>query len=141
MKKVIKGKLYDTDTAPLMGEWWNGLSQSDFGYCAEQLYKKRTGEFFLHGEGGAMSKYARHSGNNSGFGERITPLTYAEAQEWVEEHLDGDKYIEIFGIPDEDDSKEDLHICLTKTAIAKVKQAAGLAGITVSEYIEQLING
>ena len=53
MKKIINGKVYDTASAKLVGEWDNGRYGRDFGRCAEELYQKRTGEFFLHGSGGA----------------------------------------------------------------------------------------
>ena len=58
MKKIINGKLYDTSTAHLVGEWDNQLYGNP-DYAAESLYRKRTGEFFLHGEGGARSRYAQ----------------------------------------------------------------------------------
>ena len=44
-----------------------------------------------------MSKYSRKCGNNWGSGCKIIPLTEEEAKEWGEEHLSGEKYIEIFG--------------------------------------------
>ena len=47
MKKIINGKVYDTSTAERVGGWNNNCSTSDFGYCSEDLYRKRTGEFFL----------------------------------------------------------------------------------------------
>ena len=98
MKKIINGKKYDTKTAECVAEWHNRHFPSDFDYCSEDLYRKKTGEFFLHGEGGARSKYAQRYGQNSwGGGEDITPLTEAEAREWVEEHCDGDDYEKIFG--------------------------------------------
>ena len=59
MKKIINGKLYDTSTAHLVGEWDNQLYGNP-DYAAESLYRKRTGEFFLrHGGGGGDQ---RHSG-------------------------------------------------------------------------------
>lgn len=142
MKKVINGKLYDTDTAQPMGEWDNGRYGRDFGRCFETLYKKRTGEFFLHGEGGPLSKYKESCGlNESCGGEKIIPLSYEKAQQWAEEHLDGDDYIKIFGEPEEGDEKAELHVYISKATITKIKQAAGKAGVNVSEYIEKLING
>lgn len=97
MKKIIEGKKYDTSTAEKVAGWWNHRSASDFDYCSEDLYRKRNGEFFLCGEGGARSKYAVSCGQNSwGGGEDITPLTEDEAREWVEAHAN-DKYEEIFG--------------------------------------------
>lgn len=98
MKQIINGKKYDTATAKEVGYYYNNYSVGDFHYYRENLYKKRTGEFFLYGVGGPMSKYAVTEGNNgwSG-GERITPLTEEEAREWVEKHLNTDEYEEIFG--------------------------------------------
>jgi len=139
MKKIINGRLYDTETAKELG----GDSYSnrrDFHYWAETLYQKRTGEFFVYGEGGPASKYAETIGLNqwSG-GERIMPLSYTEAQKWAEEHLNGDEYIEIFGEPEEDDTKQKITLSLSAAAIAKAKQEAAKAGVTLSAYIENLI--
>jgi len=139
MKKIINGRLYDTETAKELGSD-SYSNRRDFHYWVETLYKKRTGEFFIYGEGGPLSKYAEAVGLNewSG-GERIMPLSYAEAQEWAENHLDGDTYIEIFGEPEEDDAKQKITLSLSTAAIAKAKQEAAKAGITLSSYIEKLI--
>lgn len=102
MKKIINGKRYDTRTAEQIGD--AGYSRpGDFEYWHEALYRKKTGEFFLYGEGGAKSKYSRRIGQNewSG-GEEIRPLTLTEAQEWAEKYLDADEYEEIFGKIEED---------------------------------------
>lgn len=98
MKKVINGKMYNTETAKKVGSWGNEYYYNDFRWCAEELYKKKTGEFFLHGNGGAMSKYSVSCGQNSwSGGEEIIPMTDSEAKEWAEKHLDADEYEEIFG--------------------------------------------
>ena len=96
MKKIINGKKYDTDTAKFLLEWGNG--HTGFSYCHEELYRKKAGEYFLYGSGGAMSKYARSCGDNcQAGGSEIVPLTEAKAREWVEKHADADEYEEIFG--------------------------------------------
>lgn len=98
MKKIINGKMYNTDTAEYLDGWSNGEGCSDFRYCNECLYRKKTGEFFLDGEGGPMTKYAQRCGDGWYCGgEIITPLTEAEAKKWAEEHMDPDKYIQVFG--------------------------------------------
>lgn len=98
MKKIINGKKYDTETAKRVGCWSNNYNWGDFNWCAERLYKKKNGEFFLHGEGGAMSIYSRSFGQNEWRGgESIRPLTESEAKLWAEKHLDGDEYESIFG--------------------------------------------
>ncbi len=96
MKKIINGKRYDTNTAKLIGET-SYSNRTDFAYWSEELYQKRTGEFFLYGEGGPMSKYARSTGQNSwSGGKKIIPLTIEEAQEWAEKYLDADEYEALF---------------------------------------------
>lgn len=102
MKKIINGKRYDTDTATLIGSTGYGCP-SDFEYWTEDLYRKKTGEFFLHGEGGPMSRYSRKTGQNEwSWGEEIRPLSLKEAQEWGEKYLDADKYEQVFGKIEED---------------------------------------
>lgn len=97
MKKIINGRRYDTETAKLVG-YTSYSTPGDFGYWCEDLYRKRTGEFFIHGQGGPMSKYSeRLSENEWGYGHEIRPLSLKEAQVWVEKHLDADIYEEIFG--------------------------------------------
>lgn len=56
MKKIINGKMYNTETATELGNFWNGLSTNDFRNLSETLYRKKNGEFFLYGQGGAMTE-------------------------------------------------------------------------------------
>lgn len=141
MKKIINGKLYDTRTAWLAGSFHNGLR--DFSWYSEDLYRKRTGEFFLHGAGGARSQYAERDGDLICNGERIVPLTYEEAREWAEKKLDADDYAEIFGEPSEGDDadgdKRQLTLYLPESMIAKVKHIAGREGVSMSAWIEAAI--
>ena len=98
MKKVIDGKVYNTETATEIEEYWNGFSTSDFKYCCETLYKTKRGNFFLCGKGGAMSKYSEScSGNCRCGGEGIIPLTLEEAKAWVEAHAN-EQYEALFGV-------------------------------------------
>ena len=97
MKKIINGRLYSTETAKEIYAWDNGFYGS-FRYFSEALYQKKTGEFFIFGQGGAMSKYAQPCGeNNWGYGERIIPVSESDARKWMEDHADADTYIEVFG--------------------------------------------
>lgn len=99
MKKIINGKKYDTETATEIKYYTNGWSCSrSFERVDETLYRKKTGEFFLLGEGGPLTKYARRTSSSEWCGDsRIIPLTEAEAREWLAEHANGDKYEEVFG--------------------------------------------
>lgn len=102
MNKVINGKRYDTETAELVGEWDNGHRYGEFQYECEELYRKKTGEFFLYGSGGAMSSYAVPSGNSNWTGSsKITPISIDEAKKWVEKNLDADDYEKYFELEEE----------------------------------------
>lgn len=92
MKQIIDGKVYNTETAELIGEWYTGgIGQGDFNYMAEDLYKTKSGAYFLAGEGGAMTRYSRSAGNNTTTGgSAIIPLTAEEALRWAERRLDAD---------------------------------------------------
>ena len=94
MKKIINGKRYDTETARLVHHYHNGHHGDDFRNCAEDLYRTRSGKYFLHGEGGPMSEYAEPCGDTSiGWGSAITPLSDNEAHAWLEDH-EGEAAIE-----------------------------------------------
>jgi len=99
MKKVIDGKLYNTETAQNLGYWWNGLSTNDFGYLREALYQTKSGKYFLHGIGGARTGYAESYGSLLHGSEAIIPLSTEEAQDFAENHLSADEYIAAFGEP------------------------------------------
>lgn len=102
MNKIIGGKKYDTETAKYLANWANGYAHNDPHYVAESLYRKRTGEFFLYGEGGAMTKYAETIADNlPDEGEQIIPLTDDEAKDWAESHLDDDEYKKICELVEE----------------------------------------
>lgn len=133
MKKIIKNKVYDTETAKLLGEYeFEYASRSDLTWYSEKLYQKRTGEFFLYGEGNAASTYSNRNG-------AITPLSYDEAAEWGEQKLDADKYIGIFGEPEEDDSKRSLNLYLTIETIARLRQAAAKAEMSIGDFIAKMV--
>lgn len=141
MKKIINNKLYDTDTARELGSWDNGRYGSDFGALSETLYRKKTGEFFLLGEGGAATKYAQAVGqNNWTGGARIMPLSYAEARDWAEEHLSADAYQDIFGPVAEDAGRVTVTYSLSAAAAETIRRRASEAGLSASAYIESLLD-
>lgn len=120
--------------------YYQHLYPRDFGYVCEELYRKTTGEFFLYGEGGAASKYRERTTDGMWCGgEKIIPLKLKEAQAWAEEHLDGDEYEKIFGEVDEAGEKQTVAMSLDKATIEKVKRMAVEKGISVSEFVTQLI--
>lgn len=139
MKKVINGKLYNTETARKCGEYEPTPYRSDFHWFCESLYQKKTGEFFLHGDGNAASPYSKSCGQNEWCGaEIIKPMSYTEALEWAEKHLTGDEYIAIFGEPEEDERAQ-LNLYLSAATVARLKKAAAEREQSVGALVEELV--
>lgn len=145
MRKIIDGKLYDTEKAKRVGEPWSpaGFGPGDFGWCEEALYRKRTGEYFLHGEGGPNTRYAEPYGQ-SGWtgGERIMPLTYDEAREWAEQHMDADAYIAAFGDPGEggdSDGLAQMAVRIPESTIAALDRMVSATGRGKAELVAEAL--
>jgi len=98
MLKIIDGFRYDTDKATEIGAASSTGSQSDFHYWSETLYKSpRAGRFFLAGEGHAMSRWGKRTGDgNMGWGSGILPLSVVDARAWCEQHLEDDEWAKHF---------------------------------------------
>lgn len=140
MKKIINGKVYDTDKAKAVGWYFSG--EDRLHRVSETLYRKRTGEFFLHGDGGAATSYAEPRGDGGWApGERIAPLSYVAAREWAEARLCADDYEDIFGEVREDDSKTCVSLSLSRTVYEQAKRAAAAEGLSLSAYVEGTLRG
>ncbi|KKK96280.1 hypothetical protein LCGC14_2664330 [marine sediment metagenome] len=84
MKKVIEGKLYNTDTAKLVESYGYG-NPGDLEWMEEGLYLSKKGQFFVAGEGGPKSKYFKIIGQqNWSGGEGCEPISKELALEWME---------------------------------------------------------
>lgn len=140
MKKIIDGKVFNTETATCVGEWSNGDYCNDFKWASEKLYKKKNGEFFLFGEGGPMSTYAESVGNNSWTGGlAINPLTVKEAYDWAMENLAASKFEEIFGTVSEDNKNHLLSVIIPETTFLGLKSIASANDKKISKIITQLV--
>ena len=137
MKKIINGKLYDTETAKEIGSKCHGEGYRDFRYYSEVLYLKRTGEFFLYGVGGPMSRYAVSAGQNqwSG-GEKITPLSYDNAKRWAEENMYADDYMAAFGpVSEGTEERVALSVSVDSATADRIRREAQEKGLSVSALI------
>lgn len=139
MIKIISGSKYDTSTAKYLGEYSYSNSR-DFNYIIERLYRTKAGKYFLHGEGGPMSRYAESSGQNSwSGGEKILPMSREAAMEWAEKNLTGEEYEAIFGEVDEGGEKEQLNILIPADLKSKLWALAEAQKKTISEAAEEII--
>ena len=133
MKKIIRGKKYDTETAELVGEY-----QYSYPNCREELYRKRTGEFFLYGTGWPLSKYREATGQNEWSGsEVIAPLDLVDAKDWVEENCDTDTYEKLFGVVEDDGEKVRTTLWLSKPSCKMLEEQALEHSLKKSELVKK----
>lgn len=144
MRKIINGRVYNTETSKKIGMWHNNRYTNDFSYCAETLYKNTRGAYFLYGEGGPLSKYATISGDNRGWGETIIPMTADEAQKWAEEHLNAEEYEAEFGVQEEAEpsdlaTRERVNLSLDKELLSKMRALSKETGVPMSTMVDKAI--
>ena len=82
MKKIINGKLYNTETTECIAD--EEISLHDFYKTSESLFRTKSGVWFLFGESSAGGIYCDSDGRNSSSGEDIILLEEKEVLEWAE---------------------------------------------------------
>lgn len=97
MKKIINGKVYNTQTAVRIYDYDNQLFVTDFRFYSETLYKTKKGSYFLLKEGGPMSPVAHYDGQNAFGGMDIEALTIDNAKEYLINHQAINVYENEFG--------------------------------------------
>lgn len=140
MKKYINGKQYDTETAREIGGA-SHYGKSDYKWYEETLYRKKTGEYFLYGEGHAASPYRERVGDMWGPGSAIKPLTFDEAREWVEANLSSDEYEAIFGAISDDGTDCLISAVVKSSSRDRLRREAEKSGRSIGEILDALIEG
>ena len=98
MKRIIQGKIYNTDTATFIGNYVCFI-RGDFRHEDTDLFKTKTGAWFIGGEGGPLSRWSQPCGNGQRGGSGIEVMTTAEALAWAEfAGIDADVIAEHFTV-------------------------------------------
>ncbi len=143
MNKIINGKRYDTDKAKEIGSWESTWDCGSVDYMSETLYRKRTGEFFLHCERGMRSATAYRFCDNkmaSDGSEHIVLLAYEQAQGWAEENMTADEYEAVFGEVADDAGNVPVTLSLPASAKAKLEAQAAKTGESQSAIVARLVS-
>lgn len=121
MKKIIKNKVYDTATAQYIGAYlgdWEDASR----WRREELYKKRTGEYFLYSEGHEMP-------------EKITPLSFDEAKRWGKDHLEEIEFEIEFEVAQDDNAVTRLHVEIPASLNDRLELERSKMGASKAEVV------
>ena len=86
MKKIIDGKVYDTNKANRVCEVLSSTqNHADFGWHDTELYRTAKGRFFVAGKGGPSSMWAERVDQNSWQrGEGMSAVREVEARGCME---------------------------------------------------------
>ncbi len=87
MRKVINGKTYRTHTAQLIVTLPSPFPTTDHKWHDTRLYRNQRGAYFLAGEGGSLSRWAKATPHGAIAGEGIEPLSKDEALAY--DHMPG----------------------------------------------------
>jgi len=97
MKSTIDGKTYNTVTANFICDTSNKVRYQDFSHEQSALYVTKKGAYFLAGEGGPASRFAKIVGNGRHEGRGIIPLSAADALSECKKHGSDEEIKHFFG--------------------------------------------
>lgn len=96
MKKILWGKLYDTENSLLLAKIDNWLTKSDFKYFKELLYITKDSNLFLHWEWWPLTSYWIKTGSNwIGGSSNLIALTLDDLYIWLD---DNSRYLSDYDI-------------------------------------------
>lgn len=121
MRKIIKNKVYDTATAQYIGAYLGDWEDST-RWRREELYKKRTGEYFLYSEGHEEP-------------EKITPLDFDEAKRWGKDHLEEVEFEIEFEVASDDNAVTRLHVEIPTSLNDRLELERSKMGASKAEVV------
>ena len=84
MIRIIDGKRYNSETAEEICFAGNNLNPTDFRNLNAWLFRTEKGAWFIHGVGGASSRFSHNTGNGRCGAEDLQVVTAEDAQAFLE---------------------------------------------------------
>ena len=123
MKKVVKGKQLNTETAKMVG---TAMIDADKDII-ETLYRTKSGIYFVH------NVYRKSAVGKLEIGEDIYIITSEEAKEWSKKWMTKAEYEEYF--ENTSDETVTITVNITSKAFQTLKREKELTGETYGEVI------
>lgn len=143
MRKVIRGRVYDTDTARRVLRVEGRIDPGDpRTWRCESLFRKRTGEYFIAGRGGAETRWADVSQAGGPMpGEGVVPVGYDQAREWMEAHAGDGGCLGEFGVAAKASGSVVMYARVRASSKAVLDREAARSGRTRGEILDELLAG
>jgi hypothetical protein len=137
MKKVINGKVYNTDTAECLFltksrdvfEKPSNGPHREFEpghWTTYSLFKTKAGAYFL---------YTMNEGENA---PQINGLCYENAKKWAKLNMDEEKYKKYF-CGEKQQGKSRIELYLSNNNIAKLEMLKSKTGKSISQIIDGMV--
>lgn len=99
---IVDNRIYDINTSEELGHSCRDYNTHTF--IRESLFRARNGCYFISGEGGPKSSYAKFAvrGSTNQKFSGITVLTESEATIWAERYLDFGEYLKMFNMSEDE---------------------------------------
>lgn len=127
MKKVIKGKVLNTDTAKMIGT----VMIDEDKDIVECLYRTKSGTFFIY------SVFPKPKVGKQEMSEEITLISHTQAEKWGKQYLTESEYNDWFGTGS--DETVTVTVNITKEIYNILKKEKELTGETYGEIITYAI--
>ena len=140
MKRVIRGRTYNTETSKLITEYSHGYP-GDPGHYRENLYRTPRNAYFLACHGGVRSHYA-YEFRDGQFrtSDDVIPLNDEQVLRWLEDHERSDEIEALFGKqPEAGDGAVMICLRLPEALNGRVVQAARRSGRDVHTWLNDAI--
>lgn len=141
MKKRIRGLMYNTDTAKLIYTDNSRAVRNSESSVVENLYRKKTGEFFIYGKGNSNTRYAKPVNEGESFkpGEGIIPLTYEEAKQWGKKNMPQAEYSRVFDYVSNSTDEITAGILISEQTNDMLKRIADKMDKNISKTLDSLV--
>lgn len=137
MKRMIQNVLCNTETAAKLARMtW--LEPDDPARRVEELYRTKSGRYFLYVEGGPASCYARRGEDGVlAAGADLQLITRDAARGWTEDNLGHDRCVALFDHPEGGLSK--ITFVPTPEARARLEEVRDQTGMTFADIISAAV--
>lgn len=127
MKRIINGKVLNTDTAKMIATVMIDKKKD----IIESLYRTKSGAFFIY------SVFPKSNIGKLDMSEEIVLISYAQADEWAKKHLTESEYNDWFGVGS--DENMTITVNITKEIYSILKKEKELTGETYGEIISYAV--
>lgn len=139
MRKIINNRVYDTETALLIGSIVKTIALENMSFKIEEfLYRTRSGRYFLFYP---MDTCPSGQNKPTEYNHKINQIDYKNAELWGRKNLLTVEYDKYFNTVEDSNKKVVISVSVlqtTKNKLDKLKSES--PGTTVGELIDEFVS-